>query len=250
MMQLEWSPDMSPVSTDDHASPPLGDSDQPTCSSVGGMIDIEAFERDRRRRRAARRKRLLLWAGGTAGIAIIAIIVVGAVRPFEQRPANDLVGRQHVELTDAECEQLMLAALDAPPDKWICEELDPFDQSMEFHEWYFEMVLVPEIYPTVNEWPASEDTEIDTVVTNKPTGAQYHLTGRKGSWGVWCSIKFIGGKGWESLVRQKARSDRSRSAANLTPKFDSSVETPFSVKSPPLATAPRPFFPAILGFYG
>jgi hypothetical protein len=33
-------------------------------------------------------------------------------------------------------------------------------------------------------------------------------------------------------------------------KLDSLVETPFSVKSPPLALSPGPFFLAIRGFYG
>ena len=52
------------------------------------MIDIEAFERDRKRRRAGRRKRVMLWAGATAGILIISLAIALPLIPSKRGPQN------------------------------------------------------------------------------------------------------------------------------------------------------------------
>ena len=38
----------------------------------------------------------------------------------------------------------------------------------------------------------NEPTSIDVVVINKPTGAQYHITGQRNTSGASCAIKFVG----------------------------------------------------------
>ena len=89
-------------------------------------------------------------------------------------------------------------ALASPPIEWFCAETDSYKQKDDFHDWYFKTsFLVPEVYPSVNDWLDSTKTEIDTIITNKPTGAQYRITGKKQAGSVRCSIKFVGNVNWK-----------------------------------------------------
>ncbi|NLE39522.1 MAG: hypothetical protein GX621_15985 [Pirellulaceae bacterium] len=89
-------------------------------------------------------------------------------------------------------------ALASPPIEWSCTEAVSCRQKSDFHRWYSSTpYLVPEVYPTVNDWLDSTSAQIDKVITNKPTGAQYRITGKKQAGVVQCSIKFIGNVNWE-----------------------------------------------------
>ena len=57
-----------------------------------------------------------------------------------------------------------------------------------------------EVWLAVSEWLGNDESyrgepsTVDTVITNKPTGAQYHVTGKRDSDGASCEIKFIGNR--------------------------------------------------------
>ena len=67
---------------------PRNHSARPTDHTTEGMFDMGGFERDRERRLGARRKRLLLWAGATAGVAIISLVVALPLIPSAGGPEN------------------------------------------------------------------------------------------------------------------------------------------------------------------
>jgi|GEM_PF-2275447 len=58
-----------------HVAPLPERSVTPTAPRIETVFDIEAYELGRKRRLVARRKRLMLWAGATAGIVIISLVV-------------------------------------------------------------------------------------------------------------------------------------------------------------------------------
>lgn len=95
-------------------------------------------------------------------------------------------------------EQVKRMAFAVPPDYWSCTQTDPDRQWHEFNEWCDNSTgIVPEVWLALGEWLRNGEPEIDTIITNKPTGAQYRASGKKGSSGVWCKVEFIGNVNWD-----------------------------------------------------
>lgn len=108
-------------------------------------------------------------------------------------------------------EEVKRMAFAVPPHYWSCTETDYYRQWDEFNEWCDTTPgVVPEVWAGVEHWLHSrfyarlehrtenaDEPEIDTIITNEPTGAQYRVTGKKGSWGVWCKVEFIGNLNWD-----------------------------------------------------
>jgi len=99
---------------------------------------------------------------------------------------------------DDEWERSKREALSSPPIEWFCAKTESEEQRDDFWKWQSRKPgLVPEARSTVLEWLEGEASELDKVVTNKPTGAQYRIVGNTDAEGVRCSVKFVGNTNWK-----------------------------------------------------
>ncbi len=94
-------------------------------------------------------------------------------------------------------EDFQRTALACPPIVWSCAEAGISQRKMDLWKWSQETRwLVPEVYPLINGWLESAQTELGTIITNGPTGAQYRISGRKEPGGVACEVTFVGNVRW------------------------------------------------------
>lgn len=99
---------------------------------------------------------------------------------------------------DEKWERMKRAALDDPPIEWTCNMTGLDAQKAALRTWRRDTSgLVPEVAPTIEAFLGSAETKLDQVITNKPTGAQYRITGQKTIRGVNCSVKFVGNINWK-----------------------------------------------------
>jgi hypothetical protein len=114
------------------------------------------------------------------------------------RRAGKMGSPSVADLDAADSEQLKRQALAMPAIEWTCTETDAFRRLDEFQKWFLKNpALVPEVSPTVVKWLDSAGRDLDATVTNKPTGAQFRISGKKDSTGVWCCVKFVGNINWK-----------------------------------------------------
>lgn len=141
----------------------------------------------------------------TAAVLVIAIVVVLVFGDKRPRTPDDVIRSliNDEDITDADWEILKRNELERPPLKWSSTEGEWLYQKRDFHDWSMKQSVVPETWLTVSEWLGNDESyhdkpsSLDVIVTNKPTGAQYHITGTRSSSGASCEIKFIGNKNWK-----------------------------------------------------
>lgn len=101
-------------------------------------------------------------------------------------------------VVDEEWERMKRAALNDPPIEWTCNRRGLGAQKAALRTWCRDTGgLVPEVAPTIEAFLGSAETTLDQVITNKPTGAQYRITGQRTPRGVNCSVKFVGNIKWK-----------------------------------------------------
>jgi hypothetical protein len=91
-----------------------------------------------------------------------------------------------------------LEAFLAPPIKWTSPAGGtPEDLRDDMRKWAWEQrYLVPEARVSLLDWAGGDKAEIDVVVTNEHTGAQYYVSCQRSEAGVNCAVRFIGNKRW------------------------------------------------------
>ena len=125
--------------------------------------------------------RRLRW--GIAGVTALLLIGLGGLALRGMRTSEPSTSESFA--------QGMLAELRKPPLEWSSRQSDPFDQSNEYQRWSNDHPIVPEVDWAVDEFLLGDETHLDTIITNGPTGAEYRLTGEKTDDKVVCRIKFV-----------------------------------------------------------
>ena len=125
------------------------------------------------------------WLVVATGVLLVVILGGISLRWSGDQPLT--------EWEKAKCE-----ALSDPPANWSCADSDPYRQQFDFERWKKgRLLVVPEVYPIFFRWIHGDQVTIEQVVTNDPTGAQYHVTGSRGEWGASFRIRFIGNLNWD-----------------------------------------------------
>jgi hypothetical protein len=112
-------------------------------------------------------------------------------------PLAQIAGAPGNGISDSEWERLKNANLDAPERIWSTHSLDRDTQQDEFFRWLTNLPCAPiDAAAPMKTWINGTQRELDVIVTNKPTGAQYRVQASRYADGMDCRIKFIGNLNW------------------------------------------------------
>jgi hypothetical protein len=101
-------------------------------------------------------------------------------------------------ISSAEWEQMKKDSLALPAKHWSSTKTDKVDQDVEFVKWaYDEPYFCMDVVQPVRDWLASNQGDLNVVIANKPTGAQYRVTAKRLPSGAECSVKFVGNLNWK-----------------------------------------------------